>query len=1209
MSNNKKIDLSVKLNTTKKNKLGNRNILLATIATSMVAVPITIGVSQIKFNSSLNSSSSSIENKDKIFNSIKNSAKKSNYKIEDNNSKWKVNLNNEIKYFNDTKSLNVFLKDAYNVSSSDYKTSVDLSKFVDQGTGILDINGDNSRYLSDVSTASVKVYEGKNGKIYKSEEEAKKSFFESKNYLSFNGLYFENKNDLNKYLSNEYFVNSKPQTNTIIVEAPNGNVSNPINLSNKTAYEDLEKFIKENAEVILEYTNSSNGESFSFTKQNYDSIKDKINIKDLSYQHILSNQGESRYVIDNSIDDEFNLIGPYFYKGNLDIGSFTNKNMWKKVTGVSKQVYQENQVDSMIGQFFTSIINDDNQLNKEESKEENKVPTLFRTLLTVDGKVSLDEWYLDQLKAYDENLWNQVVTNNINLMNGKKYNTFYKIPVMYSFILQRLIDMNASWDIIDTTFYYFGKVADFIQSCIETIVMNDDLLIGPNNKKFNVKEFFNIGNSEFDTSTSMGYFINEIKKYDKLVAAMSVYLGAVNNVNTLAGMIPFNTYNARILFENKVITKDEFYKDKNYKLFENIYNSYSKLNYEDFLKEFTKNSKNNDIRALSGKPHKEIVDSLKKMIVIDNISIDAILHGIVSKNIITYEINKSALMGEIEKYKETNGEVIEEGLLERLKVIGKLDDFLKLLENDKEGKIDPYWAYIMLNMNEVVTPSQQVFNTSISISDPVAFATNAVRLSAASLVSATIVADIINNLYWKAWKNSHESYMRLTSSINRAVRFAYKKVNQAFINLKNKTKSWFYGVNDSVDGLTFIVEKWASLKYFKQLNKGLEFIKKAAPVFGAALAIFEVAMFVYDFLKVEETQNYYVYTTADGAEFIWDGSKTISKYFGFDVQEVGSIDNMKLITPIQITTPQIEDFYFFDKVRYYSQEEMKPKLINYLFSGKPLKTNEHFVRKYTFVKNINNYNYQVFNTIDEVASNVLKDLSVVKKEDGSIDGTKINTNSQFLKTSSFAFSNGLIVNKSDAINETIQNILENIRNTKIAKLKIDSKNNDEFVVPGKLWSNGKIIDNSNLSNEYVIDNTANKFKVENSSIKEIDGKLITQDLFEETRREEAERKSNENLYKAFLEKTIVNSKNVLNSNIMGNTNFANLENEKTIKIYKIRVNGQELSFLDEGKALNYLNKISNVSKISNYIEKTSYSYNQMFFADEETLKEWVYKNF
>lgn len=596
------------------------------------------------------------------------------------------------------------------------------------------------------------------------------------------------------------------------------------------------------------------------------------------------------------------------------------------------------------------------------------------------------------------------------------------------------------------------------------------------------------------------------------------------------------------------------------------------------------------------------------MIVIDNISIDAILHGVVSKNIITFEVNKSALMGEIEKYKEDK-EIIKEGLLERLVAINKLDDFIKLLDNNKDGKIDPYWAYIMLNMNEVVTPSQQVYNDSASITDPMKFVANAVRLSAGSLVSASIVADIINNLYWRAWKNTHESHTRLTSSINRAVGYAYRKVHQAYMNLKNKTKIWFYRVSDTVDDLTFVVEKWSSLKYFKKLNKGLDFIKKAAPVFGAAFAIFEVAMIIYDFLRVEETQNYYVYTTADGTEFIWDGSKTVSRYFGFDVQEVGSIDNMKLITPIQITTPQIEDFYFFDKVRYYSQEEIKPKLVAYLFSGKPLRTNNNFNKKYTFIKNANNYNYQAFDTIDEMTASVLKELSVVKNEDGSIDGTKINTDSQFLKTSSFAFSNGLIVNNGDAINETINNILNNIRNTKIAKLKIDSNENNDFVVPGKLWNDGQIIDNSNLFDRYVIDNSANTFKVNNLENKKVDGKLITQDSFVEPNREKAEKNANDMLYKSFSEKISVNSKEVLNSNSISNVKFSDLENTKTIKIYKVRVNGQELSFLDEGKALNYINKISNVSKISNYVEKTSYSYNNMFFADEESLKEWVYKNF
>ena len=40
---------------------------------------------------------------------------------------------------------------------------------------------------------------------------------------------------------------------------------------------------------------------------------DQVNINDLNYQHIQSNEGESRYILDNS--DSADLIGPYFYKG------------------------------------------------------------------------------------------------------------------------------------------------------------------------------------------------------------------------------------------------------------------------------------------------------------------------------------------------------------------------------------------------------------------------------------------------------------------------------------------------------------------------------------------------------------------------------------------------------------------------------------------------------------------------------------------------------------------------------------------------------------------------------------------------------------------------------------------------------------------------------------------------------------------------------
>lgn len=53
-----------------------------------------------------------------------------------------------------------------------------------------------------------------------------------------------------------------------------------------------------------------------------------IILEDLDYIYINFNEGKSRYIIDNSVEDVNDLIGLYFYNGNLDVGLFMNKLMW-----------------------------------------------------------------------------------------------------------------------------------------------------------------------------------------------------------------------------------------------------------------------------------------------------------------------------------------------------------------------------------------------------------------------------------------------------------------------------------------------------------------------------------------------------------------------------------------------------------------------------------------------------------------------------------------------------------------------------------------------------------------------------------------------------------------------------------------------------------------------------------------------------------------
>lgn len=730
-----------------------KKIFMASCFSLMVTTPLVSCTSSSKINDTIQTYNGSYMLNNKTFDSYQNLMQYVDNNLqyvdlEGQNSTWSVSINGTTKTYSDPNELKQMLWNEY-INIKTIKTDIDLDKYVTTDGVIQTSNSEVLKHTSDVSGLQTTIYLGNNDVAYSNINDAYNSYFQLQQGYYYNGIYFADLSKLRSYLQTEYFPNLN-NANTIVITAPN-NKSITIDLSKTDAYQNLKTFIENNAQISLSYINSENV-SYSINNNNLDNQLANINLQDLNYYHVQSNQGQSRYIIDNQ--DNADLIGPYFYEGVLDVASFTNKSMWKKVNGVAETVYTEAKIDSMIGTFFTSIINDDNNLNKIQSENTNQNTLLFRTLLTTNDGSSYDKWFLEQLEKIDANLASEVIEANNAMMSGKKYNSFFKIPILYSFLMQRIVSYGLSQNAVYLVVDYFTNVCNFIQDVLEMVCLNSDNLLMDKNKqkKFNMVDFFNIGNPEYDINTSTQYFLNELKQqYPNLVATILIYSQAENNISLAGGLIPFESIDFNYLWEANIISIKDLYSIENE--LKNVYNTFSTLNSKQLVKSFIYNNQNDIIKNIANSHLESEYENALEKVLTNNCkqSVGELLTSIGSKNNQYYILSESILNTEIKIFLET-GMIVKNGYLNFLQDKNQKKDKLKNFINyvkTNEQNINTYRIYLAFVLDKKMNTN---YFTEDAISSSETFGFRLVSLIETVFGSFALVASTISQMY--AIKNS-----------------------------------------------------------------------------------------------------------------------------------------------------------------------------------------------------------------------------------------------------------------------------------------------------------------------------------------------------------------------------------------------------------------------------------------------------------------------
>lgn len=387
------------------------------------------------------------------------------------------------------------------------------------------------------------------------------------------------------------------------------------------------------------------------------------------------------------------------------------------------------------------------------------------------------------------------------------------------------------------------------------------------------------------------------------------------------------------------------------------------------------------------------------------------------------------------------------------------------------------------------------------------------------------------------------------------------------------------------------------------LIKGLDYILE---IFATVLSVTEIVFFFIDLLQETYTQDFYEYVTSDGTSFYWNGGSTVTRFFGFDSHEVTNIDNMELINPIKITLPQIEEFYYYNGIKYYNPNELKRRILLDYLNGVNI-PNKKFERYFAILKNDDSSS----KTIDELIDKIITSLNITKKEDGSFNIDQLNKNSPYIQTLSASYDYGYIVSENDNNVTLIENIVNNIRPANFVilptvekdRIFLKNKLNNISDLPGKYWDNNKVVITDNSKN-VLVDNSANDLK-EEVKYQEIWKKenFVTLDY------NEANKKSLDKLYEEFKSKFTIKNKDILNISNFTNKYSDLSDSVKIENIYEVKdpKTGKIYNFYNFNQASNYLYNLLNFKKETNYIGSKIY-FDGKYFNNNNELMLWVKNN-
>lgn len=470
----------------------------------------------------------------------------------------------KFKYDQRQKEIN-FLEN--NVTSNVFYAPFDIVKsqnyWVDPRNGSIFNSKKRELILKDNARTQVKkIYQGKNDKVYYDEDAAKLSYYSIGSGYYYNGIFFQTKNDIKKYLSEKKIDLSSEKF--IVLKGKNGTISQTLNIKKLQENDENEiaklfYFVTNNIETSYTVINPKTNEKAYFDQNDEELIEkllknlENIGVK-FDYTKINSSKNESQYFVDNHRDDNNNVFGPLFYVGSSDIKNFTNKDEWEKFEN-NFPVNREHRATLASG-FFDFIIPELDFDAEDELFSDHKDKMLFYFPYdTSDPEYDLENLVLNDtwlslvldIESEKPYVLKKLIDLSTKFKESKRFSSFYKIPTYYFFLLDKLIEAGASEKLIISLKNFFKMVGDKVNRHLS--FLNDQIFknstfdmlspkLSKNQKeKFDFNEYFRIGKNELDISSNISTYLNNIyDQYPNLAVVMSIVAASEQFASAAPGL-------------------------------------------------------------------------------------------------------------------------------------------------------------------------------------------------------------------------------------------------------------------------------------------------------------------------------------------------------------------------------------------------------------------------------------------------------------------------------------------------------------------------------------------------------------------------------------------------------------------------------------------------------------------------------------------------
>lgn len=1133
--------------------------------------------------------------------------------------KWSINKDEKMIYYTDP----ALLREAVASEIKKISGTTSLQNIVSDDVNGIDYN-DLSRIQFGNNINKTTIYRGLNNSLFNSENEAKKSYFTIHDAYYFNGMYFKNKEELQLYLSSNYYAQNGDgfvaKTNSeISILSSNNNYSSSINknylidkgTSNESINAKIEfaNFIKTNSNQYLEITLPVDATKYYLSTTDINPFNVKNLMTEVDYTKVSNTNGKSSYVIDLSKDDQNSLFGPYFTIANDDIQNITNTKNWKKVNNNDWLVAQEKDAQQ-IANFLGIILIEENTTNQAE---ENSLPIINIKNINKDLKI-----YFDKLKAFNLNLYQNYENFMNTIKQGKSYNSFYAIILSYSWIIDNLINYGAKNDLIEDTRIIFNKIAQEIDKNVAKLIPNELLFSsqkGHEKEKLSFEKILDFKSKTKDFNADIKYYTDQVRYFSEFINAVNIINFANTNASISYGLLPYD-----FALLNNFIKNQRTIMNNNYSL-----NAQYDAQYEKLWKMFSSTTTNDFYYQWKG----QTIDTANSANV-EDLSLAADL----TTNTLFFTSSYKLLFeqAKIELQNNPNSKKYNDSIFENFKTITNKEDsynnmFKNLINNIKnisfedfmlfnliyninlqllKYKSDLIWInfndnnlhnYLMQLLNRIIMENRNNEINSLKVVTQ-AF-THLKPISWLSDYLDSInkneekIDQLINQI--KSGINNYESSLINLSDI----RNAYNNVEEFFNNLKSSlSKS---EILNELKNVTFA----DLIKKFKQLSKCI----------SKFLSYLDFTFAVIDFVEgafIPKTDYYsYIYTSSDSlTNYIWNGGQKTSMFWGLFTLNENNIENMKLIQPQKITSSYAKDQYYYDGKLYESLDTLKyvqaKDIINGLyvpisnnirkvFSYKSLQTNTSFLSRPTDVFEILGDYHDINNLSRETLVN-----SIYKKIENDI-ATNAAQSKYFINNLTFA--NGNVINSTDSysVQKAIEKVMSDIKAVKIVQLPniiegkpdYQNKEENEYVIPFNSWSQEKNVQYNNTNNKYIIyDPNISSL----SSSNELTNDEVVNHLFLQ--------------FSAMFQ---VDYKEVLTKDLNFARYYSDLKDAKEVELYLVGNENQPGSykvFDSYNQALNYLLTkydfavYSTISTISQYQLQ---GYDNIFYSKSELIN-WAIEN-